>query len=84
MTLLLYIGTRTGSTHGSHGRRNRGAGGGGGNPSIFCQPPKIKSWKITTYQSVYSNKVKKMLIAQWILEITDKQMHKSVSFLYVW
>ena len=40
-----------------HGRRNRGAGGAIA-PPIFCQPKKIKSLKITTYKSVYSNKAK--------------------------
>ena len=32
--------------------------GGAIAPPIFCQPKKIKSLKITTYKSVYSNKDK--------------------------
>ena len=37
-----------------------GTGGAGGAiaPPIFCQPKKFKSFKITTYKSVYSNKDK--------------------------
>ena len=35
-----------------------GAGGAIAPPPIFCQPKKIKSLKITTYKSVYSNKDK--------------------------
>ena len=30
--------------------------GGGQPPTIFCQPIKINSLRITTYKSVYSNK----------------------------
>ena len=59
-----------------------GAGGGGiyaPPPPIFCQPKKFKIVKTTTYRSVYRN-MAKMLIAQWILEITDLLMNKIVSF----
>ena len=38
-----------------HGRRNRGGGGAGGANIL---PTKIKSLKITTHKSVYSNKAK--------------------------
>ena len=50
--------TRTNTHTHTHGRRNRGAGGGGQlpPPPIFCQPKKIKSLKIMTHKSLYSNK----------------------------
>ena len=35
-----------------HGRRDTGAGREIAPPPIFCQPPKIKSLKITTYKSM--------------------------------
>ena len=59
-----------------------GGQGGGGNcppPPIFCQPKKFQIIKTTTYRSVYRN-MAKMVIAQWILEITDILMNKIVSF----
>ena len=64
----------------SHCGRNRGKGRGGGCPPIFGQPKKLKSLKITTYKSVYSNKPSLIyktiiIIAQWILEIADILMY---------
>ena len=59
---------------------NMAVGTGESSLEYFTNLNKFKSLKTMNYKSVYINKATIMLIAQWILEITDKLMYKNVSF----